>query len=388
MSDELSSRRLPSLTSLRFVLAIPVIWYHVSYVSGIFDGSLHKSLAIGAPFAAGAVSGFFVLSGFVVTWVYRPGDRARTFWRRRCWKILPNHLLAWTATLVLFAVATAEMPMPAPPGDGTGAALTNLFLVQDWIPDYHLYSGFNTPAWSISCEVFFYALFPALILVARRIPTRRLRSVWAALAGMIVLMPLVSSAIPGTELYDWLPINERSLWFAYVFPPVRLLEFMLGIVTARLIQTSSWPHIRRRYLGIAMFLFFAALPSLPPQYAMGSATAPALAVIIARLALADLEGRSRRLHHPALLTLGESSYALYITHAPLMMAARYLIGPDPDLAPGVGFAWVLGVIALAFLVSLVVYRYFELPLLRRWSGSRRTPPPLQPAPSPTPASSA
>ncbi|MEU5642104.1 acyltransferase family protein [Streptomyces milbemycinicus] len=391
MSDELSYRRLPSLTSLRFILACPVIWYHVSYVSGIFDGSLHKSLAIVSPFAAGAVSAFFILSGFVVTWVYRPGDRPASFWRRRWWKIVPNHLLAWTATLVLFAVAAKQMPMPSPPGDGTAAAVTNLFLVQDWVPDYHLYSGFNTPAWSISCEVFFYALFPALILVARKIPTQRLRPVWAALAGVIVLIPLVSAAIPGPELYDWLPINERSLWFVYIFPPVRLLEFALGIVTARLIQTSTWPRIRRRYLGIFLFVLFAALPSLPPQYAMGSAAAPALAVMIARTALADIEGRSRRLPRPALILLGESSYALYITHAPLMMAARYLVGPDPDLAPWVGFAWVLGVIAVAIPLSVVVYRYFELPLMRRWSRSRRTPTPPQPQPSstsaPAPASS-
>ncbi|MDX3229218.1 acyltransferase [Streptomyces sp. ME19-01-6] len=387
MSVEPSAGRLPSLTSLRFLLSIPVIWYHMSYVSGIFDGSLHKALGIVAPFGAGAVSGFFVLSGFVLTWAHRPGDRPGGFWRRRWWKIFPNHLLAWTMTLVLFAVAASEIPIPAPPGDGTGAAVASLFLVQDWIPDIDVYSGFNTPAWSISCEVFFYALFPALIVVAHRIPVRRLRSVWTALAVLIVVMPLVSAAIPGPKLYDWLPINERSLWFIYVFPPVRLLEFLLGIATARLIQTGTWPHVRRRYLAVSVFVFFTVLPSLPPQYAMGSAMAPAFAVIIARLALADLQGRSRRLLRPALITLGDSSFALYLTHFPLMMAVVYAIGPDPDLAPWVGFAIVLGLIAVALALSVVIYRYFELPLMRRWSGGRQTLAPPQPAPAPTRASS-
>ncbi|MFF5257215.1 acyltransferase family protein [Streptomyces leeuwenhoekii] len=379
MSDEPSAgSRLPSLTSLRFFLALVVVWYHMSFVSGLFDGSLQQSLGIASPFASGAVSGFFVLSGFVLTWAHRPDDRLRAFWRRRWWKIFPNHLLAWTAVLVFFAVTATEVPMPSPPGDGTGAAVANLLLVQGWIPEMSVFSGFNTPAWSIACEAFFYALFPALFVVLRKVPAQRLRRVWVALAVLIVLVPLAASAFPGPDLYDWLPLNERGLWFVYVFPPVRLLEFVLGIVTARLVLTGTWPRVGRLVVTAFLLVFFFLLPGLPAQYAMGSAMAPALAAIIARTALADIEGRARRLPRPALIALGEASYALYITHFPLMLAVRHLIGPDPDLAPGTGFAIVFGLIGLAVALSLVVYRYFESPLMRRWSGGR---PPSRPQPA-------
>ncbi|MDQ0940767.1 acyltransferase [Streptomyces sp. V1I1] len=388
MPDEPAPRHLPSLTSLRFVFACAVVWFHMSFVSGIFDGPLQMGLGATEPFAAGAVSGFFVLSGFVLTWVHRPGGRARAFWRRRWWKIFPNHLLAWTAAVVFFAVTTAAVPMEAPPGQTPWAAVAGLFLVQDWVPDYDVFTGFNTPAWSISCEAFFYALFPALIVVARKIPVQRLRWVWTGLAVVIVLMPLVATAVPGRMLFDWLPINERSMWFIYVFPPVRLLEFILGMVTARLIQTGTWPRVSRLQVSLAFVAFFLLLPFVPRQYAMSSAMAPALAAVIAKTALADLEGRTRRLPRPALIALGEASYALYITHFPLMMAARHLIGPDPGLAAWEGFAFVFALIALSIGLSLVVYRYFERPLMRRFAGSHRTPPQPSSAPSPAPAFSA
>ncbi|EFL27594.1 4''-mycarosyl isovaleryl-CoA transferase [Streptomyces himastatinicus ATCC 53653] len=379
MSDEPSPGRLPSLTSLRFLGALLVVWYHVTYVSGIFDGSLHTSLGTVFPFASGAVTFFFVLSGFVLTWAHKPGTRAVAFWRGRACRIFPNHVLSWTATLVFFAVTTTEVPMVSAPAHDAAAALTNLFLVQDWVPDADLYSGFNTPAWSLSCEVFFYALFPALIVAARRIPTERLRRVWTALAALIFLMPLVATAIPGPQLYDWMPVNERSMWFISAFPPVRLLEFLLGIATARLIQTGTWPRVSRLTVILAFVVYIGVLPALPPQYVMSTAMAPLIALAIARTALADIEGRSRQLARPVLVSLGETTFALYVVHFPLLLAVRHAIGPDPDLSAGAGFAIVFALIAVSVALSLVVLRFVELPLMRRWARSRRTPAPGRPA---------
>lgn len=247
------------------------------------------------------------------------------------------------------------------------------------MPDADLYSGFNTPAWSLSCEVFFYALFPALIVAALKIPTERLRRVWTALAALIFLMPLVATAVPGPQLYDWMPVNERSMWFIYAFPPVRLLEFLLGIATARLIQTGTWPRVSRPTVILAFVAYIGVLPALPPQYVMSSAMAPLLAPAIARTALADIEGRSRHLARPALASLGDASFALYVVHFPLLLTARHAIGPDPDLSAGTGFAIVFTLIAVAVALSPVVHRFVELPLMRRWAHGRRTPAPGHPA---------
>ncbi|MEV5976422.1 acyltransferase [Streptomyces sp. NPDC052114] len=387
-----ASGRLPSLTGLRFLLACPVVWYHMTFSSEMFDGSLHKGLGTVFPFAAGAVSGFFVLSGFVLAWVHRPGDRLGAFLRRRWWKIFPNHLLGWTAALVFFAVTVAQVPLAAPPGHDTTSALTSLFLVQAWVPDGDVFGGFNTPAWSISCELFFYALFPALIVLVRKIPAERLRRVWSGLAAVILLMPLVSTLVPGPKLYDWFPINEHSMWFIYNFPPVRLLEFVLGIVTARMLQTGTWPRVSRWVIAGGFVVLVLALPALPPQYTFCTGMAPMFAALIAKIAVADLEDRSRLLRRPALITLGDASFALYITHFPLMMAVRHALGADPSLSTGARFGVVFGMIAVSVALSVVIFRYFELPLMRRFSksrGERRTtgrpaPEPAAPSANPDP----
>lgn len=40
------------------------------------------------------------------------------------------------------------------------------------------------------------------------------------------------SLVPG------LPVTEARMWFVYVFPPVRALEFILGMILARIVQTG------------------------------------------------------------------------------------------------------------------------------------------------------
>jgi len=367
------------------MLALTVVLSHMAYVSAIFDGRTHKALVITVPFAVSAVSGFFVLSGFVLTWAHDPTERARAFWRRRFWKIFPNHALAWALALVFFAITAATPPLILSTGHGSGPAIANLFLVQNWVPRAEWYLSMNATAWSISCEAFFYALFPALFLAARAIPTHRLRAAWAALTISTLLLPLVASTVRGPELYDWLPINESSLWFVYVLPPVRLPEFALGIVTARIVRNGAWPHLSRARVAAPAAVFLTLLPVLPPQYGMCSATAAPYALLIATLALSDIEGRTDRMARPALLALGEASYALYITHFPLLLAVRHLLGVDHTFTAWTGAPIVLALMAGAVGLSLVVYRFWERPLMHRWARPRpRRLPQLRTYPAPDP----
>ena len=46
------------------------------------------------------------------------------------------------------------------------AAASQLLLVQSWVPDERVYLGINAPAWSISTEMFFYAVFPFVVSAA------------------------------------------------------------------------------------------------------------------------------------------------------------------------------------------------------------------------------
>ena len=110
-----------------------------------------------------AVTTFFVLSGFVLTRSY-----AATLWNRRN-----------TLRYALGRVARVYPGLPVQPGGGgavhrwrtrhpgkAGYVAAHLLLVQAWLGAIPV--NWNTPAWSLSCEMFFYAVFPLAALFIRR----------------------------------------------------------------------------------------------------------------------------------------------------------------------------------------------------------------------------
>lgn len=172
-----------------------------------------------------------------------------------------------------------------------------------------------------------------------------------------------------------------------MLPPVRLPEFALGIITARMVQANAWPRIPRAVTLAPLPTLYLALPSLPTQYFHGTLCAIAFAPLIAGFALADLDGRHSHLAHPALTALGDASYALYILHLPLMLITRTLLGTSHIFAPWTGVLIAAATITAIQAVALLTHRYYERPLIRRWS---RPSPPNRPTaphlrgPSPRP----
>lgn len=296
------------LTSLRFVAAILVVLQHY------------------AGFAAGhsGVSFFYVLSGFVLalnnadkvaSWPER-----RRFWIRRVARVYPTHLLTLAITLPL-GIAWSSLPI-------------NALLLQSWIPREWIYFGYNAPAWSISNEAFFYALFPFLIAIAKP----RLLLVWGlALLGLATAATIL---LPGATMAD-----PAIKFVMYIFPPTRLFEFMLGIALARLPTRSL--GIRAELGALALAALGLAVFYLP----MPGAFAGSLIFIPGAVAMvyvfANSSGPlSKLLKQPLLVLLGEASFALYMLHIPLKLyvpSAPWYLGP------------------LAVLLSILLYKGFELP---------------------------
>ncbi|MFJ8228485.1 acyltransferase family protein [Streptomyces sp. NPDC094448] len=363
--------RLPSLTGLRAVFAYCVLLCHTSSNSGFFEGGLGQLLFSTQLIAGPAVGGFFVLSGYVLTWAHTAGDRPRAFWRRRFWKIFPNHAVAWSAVIGLFLVTGRPTPVVGVPGDQDAAdALLGLFLLQSWAPDPEVYFSFNAPAWSISCEAFFYLLFPLLITRAVRLPRTALRAVWPALAMLIAALPTVALVFTGPPM-DWLPVSPTAFWFVHAFPAVRIAEFALGAVTARLVLRNAFPAVPRWLTGLLVVAAVAVVPLLPMTYAAGSLCAVPLALLIGALATADAEGRSTVLARPVPVRLGEASFALYLVHLPVLLLVRELIGAHTVL-PVWGAAVATAICtALAQGVAFLMHRAVEVPLQQRWARPRR-----------------
>uniref|UniRef100_A0AAU3GQT5 Acyltransferase n=1 Tax=Streptomyces sp. NBC_01401 TaxID=2903854 RepID=A0AAU3GQT5_9ACTN len=358
--------RLSSLTGLRFIAAFLVLLSH----AGGFP--LSGSTATGkeaAPYIFDlgnkGVSFFFILSGFVLTWVARPGDTRMRFWRRRLVKVFPNHLVVLAATVALMVYAgiavTASNTVPS------------LFLVQTWIPDVNVIQGpgMNTPSWSLACELLFYLAFPWLLLLVRRIRPERLWR-WAGIVTLaIIAVPLAAQLLPAEPLMQFDPISWWQYWFVYYFPGTRLLEFVLGMVVARIVLDNRWIRLR---LGGALLIAagaFVAAAFLPGEYGRVAPTALPLALVIAAAATADVQGRSTALSGRVMVWLGEVSYAFYIVH---FLVVSY--GPIGTAYPEYwGQVWTLpeivGQVALTFAISLflawLLHIFVEEPAMRRWS---------------------
>ncbi|MFE7168345.1 acyltransferase family protein [Streptomyces sp. NPDC057616] len=352
---------LPSLTGLRWVAALLVFGLHVNNFR-YFDGTAGRVVTWAFGAGATGVSFFFVLSGFVLTWSARPGDRARAFWRRRIARILPVHLVTAAIALVM-ALTLEHQSMPS-----LRQGLANVLLVHSWWRPW--WQTLDPVSWSLACEAFFYALFPLLALGLRRVGARGA----TAVAGLSVLAVL---AVAWVNAQHWLSQPIDSL------PLARLPEFVLGVAVARLVLLDRWrgPGLEAS-LALAVIGYFL-VPQVTSDYRATTCTVVGFALLIPAAAVADLRGLPSLWRGRRLVRLGELSFAFYMVHLLVLRAGTNVIGVKPRF----GLTHGLAVTAVAFAVSLglswLLYETVEGParrlLLRRRRSAHTRPPAGQPA---------
>ncbi|MEV7203824.1 acyltransferase family protein [Streptomyces griseoluteus] len=358
--------RLPSLTGMRFPAALLVFLFHLSLpahwlVAGDANDTFFARLVEEA--GGVGVTFFFVLSGFVLTWSAREGDPNRSFWRRRYIKIVPNYLVAWVLAMLLIAVGTAPW-----------RSVATFLMLQSWVPDYATNFSVNAPGWSLSTEVFFYLCFPVLIAAVRRISPQHLKYwVAAVVAGVCATPWLATALIPAGDVYmsNEPGVSGLHLWFAYVFPPARLLDFLLGILVARVVMLGRWRDIGLAWAGLLLAASYVVseLPGVPYLFAQRAVCLVPCVLLIAAGALADASGRPSLFRHRAMTWLGEVSFAFYLVHFIVLSEVYNLIGAPLESG------WAMAAVAVAecavsVLAAWAMYAWVEKPLVRRWSRPR------------------
>lgn len=348
---------LPALTGLRFLAALHVVVYH----------ALRPQLVDAAPGPAAllqsgptAVTLFFVLSGFVLAHVYGFAPAARPFWGARVARLAPLYLAALLVALPIGVGARARGVVDDPLGP------LSLLLVatgtQAWVPQAAL--RWNPPAWSLSCELFFYLLFPVLARVvgARRAGGALALGVGAWLAGTLLPVAYLLLAPDGlampviTDEAPWLNAVKLSPW-------ARLPEFVLGVAAARCVAAGFGPPPALGLAALVAAAAVAASGAVPTLLLHNALLAPLFAVGIAGLA-GGTDPLARLLATRPMQTLGESSYALYLLHVPLMMWAMALTRTRELPA-----ATALLVAALSVPLSVAAHWWLERPA-RRWLRAR------------------
>jgi len=226
MSSASAKNRLDSLTGLRAVAALAVFAQHFMR---IMDCNV-----IGGPIGGVAVSFFFVLSGFILVYVYKDRlTKATTpkFYFTRFARIWPLHI----ACLLLIAgfctrhLAPSELPWTR--------SLAHWSLLQAWYPAANWMNPYNGVAWSISVEAFFYLMFPLLLLGGSRGFWLKYLCLFPLTIGAVVWMAnTIGPASPVKSIANGSldPINVVQF-----FPPLRLLEFMTGMAAGLIFLARS-----------------------------------------------------------------------------------------------------------------------------------------------------
>ena len=270
--------------------------------------------------------------------------------------------------------------------------------------------SWNGPSWSISVEMFFYTCFPFLVRWVV-VPIRRRG--WTGRA----IVAIAAAAVIGFLVVSWLagllllgqgrdPETARLLVFRLAnVPALRLGEFLCGcLLGAAYLSTldragggedenGDGPRAADHGLGFALLasarnrtllLGGAAATALAVQWTppclgdpcgFGATDAasfvdlrsfaiyvPIAVVMVAAVAWGD-SPVARFLRHPAMIRLGEISYAFYL----LQWTAWLVINSRPDQRPSAVEAWLA--IAATLAAAFAAHRWIEQPG-RRWVRGR------------------
>ena len=337
---------MPALTSLRFVAAFAVLLLHYRDLLGPMPAWLRQGI-VGGQYG---VTFFFVLSGFILTYRYHGWFAARVrdagFWqfqRLRMARICPVYVLGLlldTPWHLIERAQAGQLAELAQVGQTYWASwLLNLVGLQAWVPAVPFAMFWNTPAWSVDAEFFFYATFPWGCVLQ----TRRFRSNAALLAGFVGVIVLATAlhALAYHGLNYRFTVQAETQCIVTVYNPLlRWGEFLAGCLAgqyfvrsrAAAAQAGGWVlgSTQARSLLVCACLAAVAARVWAPAYTGPSAAWWLLDVStkysgfilpFTGLILAIASGRtwfSAALEHPWLVLLGEASYSLYMIHWPVI----------------------------------------------------------------------
>lgn len=312
--NSLSTNTNRNVEALRGLAALVVAYFHCRVIAWIgiqqyaqthhFAFSLDSLLAYATiPFGWGAIGVpvFFVISGYCI---HRgPASRLRRtpqytlytwdFLRRRFVRIYPILLAALILTFVLDNASLRFFPHNDRLGDlGLATFAANLFALQGiFSPSY----GSNGALWTLAIEIQFYAMYPLLFPVIRR------------LGATPTLLALAFVSIASYMLFERRGVVVfTSYWFSWY----------LGAYVAQLQIAGARPAPRAVCAAAIGLLAAGCVVSFRSEYLAFQLWSLAFApVLLSVCQVPDARSRLMRL----LAKIGDFSYSLYIVHVPIFV---------------------------------------------------------------------
>lgn len=298
-------KAIQEISSLRFVFMLLIFLHHtINYYGGGLLG----------------VEFFFILSGFVMTIGYK--DRILEgpfsyfdYVKKRVVKYYPLHWLC--LLLMLF--------LKAHRGELTSGSVVplifNAALLQSWAPYESVYFSFNAASWFLSDILFFVCLFPFLL--------KALSAIWESKKKTFLLFSLLFLGY----LILCLTVSDAQRHFIlYINPLTRLLDFIIGIFTAKvLLDLKKKEDSVRSHIVPLRILLYSCIPilillsvTLPERLLLYSPVyAPFICILLILISLPSIGNNSVFSWRP-FIVLGTYSFEFYMIHKVCISYLNYL----------------------------------------------------------------
>jgi peptidoglycan/LPS O-acetylase OafA/YrhL len=353
-----SSNRVLPLDGLRCVAALGVVWVHVwaawkNPALKIFHVDLYKAIAL----VGNGVDLFFVISGFCMYLMYGSKDfnvdSFKNFIKKRWLRIAPPYYAAVLVyALVLFGYYGQVFPF-------FKTVMLHFLFLQNFNGVYEL----SAPFWSLAAEWYFYLILPFLLLGIKKVGF-----------GKTILAFSIVSLICGFVFYYQNHLGwTKDIW-------VRLIEFLWGIVAARLYTLKQlnvlkpfnkwWLGVLVAYIGRLFILtevveHFGSYGVIFKTLGLPVMTL-GFALFIAYLLEYQSSVVGRFFSSKIMVYLGKISYSIYLWHSLILVFMfpflSSLLQSFGAFSPIIAFV-VIGLMTI--LTSIVSYKLFEEPYLKK-----------------------
>ena len=337
-SFEKSKRQeIQSANGLRAVAVFGVVMYHTgmpfsNYPIGYFLGTL------------------FVFSGFFMS-LHHPMSEPVTqhrwarFMTHRLARFVPLYWLS-LALVIIFGAWTWRWDLPL-----------HILLLQSYVPSLYVAYSYNGVAWFLSSLVFCYALFPFIERWYQRHNT--------ATILLILLLAVAAFDIIAAQF------DIRTYKFlTHTFPPMRLVEFMFGMLISKIYQShprklgsGAASGIELVVLIVVVFYVIVGTRGMKHVFGFWWLTPAALTTLCLAMLQSSKGIVSRLLSVRPLQYVGKLSFEIYIFQYLVITGTKKAI-------VWLHIAWLDGtltriiIIIVSIILAQILHKYFTLPIYR------------------------
>lgn len=335
-----------SIQILRGVAAVVVLVYHVSgymrvhYSQTIFGDIFRIGFA--------GVDLFFVISGFIIyftakDYLNKP-TKFKDYWKKRVIRIFPIYWIVVLGIQLLQWILAKQLKVASFATEYAGGFLQHLGTYT--LFPHHV--AVDPVTWTLSYELYFYALFSLLILS---------RKLWVI--PVLVLLLSIHNSI----FHPVLDPSKGLSYYNYLFSNYNY-EFLLGVIICHFFDKIRFtPIVSYIMLGFALGIIAVG------GYDVGDYDNFKRIMIFGTSASLILIGtlnleQAGKLKTPSfLMLLGSASYVLYLIHFPFLLILNRIpnmFGVTLDALQMSLYNYV--VVVINILVAVFLHKKLELPL--------------------------